>query len=128
MGLGDREIDARDYGGTRRQVVRFDAIGEAWGLVRQQWGAWTLAVLVVILALSDSSASTADVVAAWPWVRKRSANVVSKMALAVATPMAMIRPTNDWMLSVVFVISNRIAAPAITAGTVESEAKASRTD
>ena len=42
--------------------------------------------------------------------------------------MAMIRPTNDWMLSVVPVIHSVTVAPAITAGTVATEVRASRTD
>lgn len=49
MGLGDSEIDARSYGGTRPPVVRFDAIGEAWDLLKQQWGVWAVTTLVVIL-------------------------------------------------------------------------------
>ena len=40
----------------------------------------------------------------------------------------MISPTNDWMFSRVPVASSRTDAPASTAGTVETEASASRTD
>ena len=36
-----------------------------------------------------------------PSTRLRSANVTSRIALATATPIAMIAPMNDWMLSVV---------------------------
>ena len=36
-----------------------------------------------------------------PWRRRLSANVTSRMALAIATPTAMIAPMNDWMFNVV---------------------------
>ena len=47
--------------------------------------------------------STAAAVADWPRRagRRLSANVTSRMALAIATPTAMIAPMNDWMFNVV---------------------------
>ena len=50
------------------------------------------------------------------------------MALAVATPMAMIVPMNDWMFSVVPVSARAATTPAITAGIAEAEIIASRSD
>ena len=60
--------------------------------------------------------------------RSRSAKVTSKMALATATPTAMIAPMNDWMLSVVRVTNNINTTPDSTAGTAATEVNASRTD
>ena len=45
-----------------------------------------------------------------------SANVTSRIALAMATPIAMIAPMNDWMLSVVPVSQSISTTPAITRG------------
>lgn len=49
MGLKDPESNVWDRG-PRRNVVRFDAIGEAWELLKQQAGVWLLTALVVIVA------------------------------------------------------------------------------
>ncbi len=61
MGLGDGEIDAREYGRSPAAVVRFDAIGEAWGLVTQRWGTWALTVIVVIVAYGLVSGLVASI-------------------------------------------------------------------
>ena len=66
--------------------------------------------------------------AACPARRLRSANVSSRMALATATPTAMIAPMNDCVLSVVPVANRARATPASTAGTVATTSSASRTD
>jgi len=63
-----------------------------------------------------------------PAWRALSANVISRIAFAVATPMAMMAPMKDWTLSVVPVIQSAVATPAITAGTVDTTARASQTD
>ena len=54
-----------------------------------------------------------------PWRRAFSAKVTSKMAFAVATPMAMIAPMNDWMFIVVPVASKASDTPASTAGAAD---------
>ena len=45
------------------------------------------------------------------------------MALATATPMAMIAPMKDWMLSVVPVSQSMSTTPAMTAGAVATTTK-----
>jgi hypothetical protein len=50
MGVGDHELDATAPRGRAGPVVRFGAIGEAWGLVLAQWSTWVVATIVVILA------------------------------------------------------------------------------
>jgi hypothetical protein len=72
--------------------------------------------------------STAAISASLLWIRLRSANVTSRIAFATATPTAMIAPMADWMLSVVPVKYSVSTTPAITAGTVETTANASRND
>ena len=74
---------------------------------------------------APSMAAAAEATPLW---RLRSANVTSRMALATATPMAMIAPMNDWMFRVVPVAQSATATPAITAGTAETETSASRAD
>ena len=48
-----------------------------------------------------------------------SAKVISKMPLAMATPIAMMAPMNDSMFNVVRVSHSTRTTPAITAGAVE---------
>ena len=50
------------------------------------------------------------------------------MALAMATPTAMIAPMNDWMLSVVRVRYSISTTPATAAGAVETATSANRSD
>ena len=50
------------------------------------------------------------------------------MALAIATPTAMMAPMNDWMFNVVPVSSRATATPASTAGVVSTATRASRND
>jgi hypothetical protein len=50
------------------------------------------------------------------------------MALATATPTAMIAPMNDWMFTVVPVSKRARATPPITAGVVEMTTSARRID
>ena len=50
------------------------------------------------------------------------------MALATATPTAMIAPMNDCTFNVVRVRSNAAATPHSTAGTADTATNASRTD
>src|SRR5450759_3480331 len=57
-----------------------------------------------------------------------SAKVTSRIALATATPMAMIAPMNDWRLTVVPVSQSINTTPATTAGVVEMTTNASFTD
>ena len=88
-----------------------------------------MAQLVIKIGRSRARpASTPASPAAAPSVRCRSANVTSRIALATATPMAMIAPMNDWMLSVVRVASSISATPATTAGIVVSTMSACRSD
>jgi uncharacterized membrane protein len=66
MGVVDDEMDRddfnRDWGKGRGPaypgppLVRFSAIGEAWGLVLQRWPLWVLTTLVVLAAYSAVSA------------------------------------------------------------------------
>ena len=56
------------------------------------------------------------------------ADIRSKIALATATPIAMIAPMNDWMFSVVRVAHSATATPATTAGIVSTTASDSRND
>ena len=89
----------------------------------------SIAQLVMRMGRSRPCApSTAASAASAPPRRLRSAKVTSKMALATATPMAMIAPMNDWMLSVVPVRSRNTATPATTAGSAATATTASRTD
>ena len=60
--------------------------------------------------------ATAAAAGSAPSLRLRSAKVTSRMALATATPIAMIAPMNDWMLSVVPVSQSATTTPATTAG------------
>ena len=60
--------------------------------------------------------------------RRPSAKVTSRMALAIATPTAMIAPMNDWMFSVVPVRQSITTTPAIAAGAVETVTSESRND
>ena len=60
--------------------------------------------------------------------RRLSANVTSRIALAIATPTAMIAPMNDWMFSVVPVRKSITTTPAIAAGAVETVTSDSRHD
>jgi hypothetical protein len=57
-----------------------------------------------------------------------SANVTSRIAFAADTPIAMIAPINDCMLSVVPVIHRAMATPVMTAGIVERITSDTRTD
>lgn len=52
MGVADEEMDGMGWRGRPGPLVRFGAIGEAWDLFRQRWGAWMLAVLIVLLGNS----------------------------------------------------------------------------
>ena len=61
-------------------------------------------------------------------MRARSAKVIRRMALATATPMAMIAPIADWMLSVVPVNQSASTTPASAAGIVETTMNESRSD
>jgi hypothetical protein len=49
MGVGDEELDARYRADRPRPVVRFDAIGEGWGLFQREVGVWILTALIVLL-------------------------------------------------------------------------------
>ena len=63
-----------------------------------------------------------------PVCRAFSAKVTSRIALATATPTAMIAPMNDWMFSVVWVMYSAKATPATTAGVVATDTNASLND
>ena len=89
-----------------------------------------MAQLVIRIGRSrPSRPSTAARLASAPSSRRCcSANVTSRIALATATPMAMIDPMNDWRLTVVRVSQSISTTPATTAGVVETTTSASRTD
>jgi hypothetical protein len=72
--------------------------------------------------------STAASPAPAPVNRLRSAKVTSRMALATATPTAMMLPIADWILSVLPVSQSITTIPASTAGRVDNTARESRTD
>jgi uncharacterized membrane protein YraQ (UPF0718 family) len=76
----------------------------------------------------DRAASTPAASAEAPLRRVCSAKVTSRIALATATPIAMMAPMNDCTLSVVPVTSKAVATPARTAGTVEMTTRARRSD
>ena len=63
-----------------------------------------------------------------PPIRSRSAKVTSRIALATATPIAMIAPMSNSMFNVVRVIQSATATPEITAGIVRTIASESRKD
>jgi hypothetical protein len=52
MGVADEEMDGMGWRERPRPLVRFGAIGEGWELFKQQWGAWMLAVLIVLICNS----------------------------------------------------------------------------
>ena len=79
----------------------------------------------VIPAAADATAAGTP---SGPRRRLCSANVTSRMALAVAIPTAMIAPMNDWMFSVEPVSHSINTTPATTAGAVDTDTKASRND
>lgn len=50
MGMGDSSLDQHGFSVTPgRAHVRFGAIGEAWGLFKQQWGPWLVTALFVVI-------------------------------------------------------------------------------
>jgi hypothetical protein len=57
MGVVDDELDRVDRAWTysKRPLVRFSAIGEAWGLVLERWPLWALTVVLVLIAHSALS-------------------------------------------------------------------------
>jgi hypothetical protein len=56
MGIVDDEMDTvgRSYP-ARHPLLRFNAIGEAWGLLMRHWPIWVLAVLIVLVCNSALS-------------------------------------------------------------------------
>jgi hypothetical protein len=52
MGMMDDEMDAMRGGFPHRPLVRFEAIGEGWGLLMQRWPLWLLTVLIVLIGYS----------------------------------------------------------------------------
>ncbi len=80
-----------------------------------------MARLVIRIARNRLRApSTAASDALAPASRLRSAKVTSKMALATATPTAMIAPIKDWIFKLVPVAQSIRTTPAMTAGVVET--------
>ena len=49
MGVLDDEIDDRGQAYRGTPLVRFSAIGEAWGLLLRRWPMWVLTVLIVLV-------------------------------------------------------------------------------
>src|SRR5438105_3516648 len=49
MGVGDEEIDARDWARRHRPLVRFGVIGDGWDLFQREAGVWMLTALIVLL-------------------------------------------------------------------------------
>lgn len=59
MGIVDDELDAMDPASPGRPwprpMVRFGAIGEAWGLLMSRWPMWVLTTLIVLIGYSALS-------------------------------------------------------------------------
>jgi hypothetical protein len=89
----------------------------------------SMAQLVIRIGRSRLAApSTAAARADSPPRRRSSANVTSRIAFAIATPIAMMAPMNDWIFKFEPVNHKASSTPAMTAGAVETVASASRTD
>jgi len=52
MGFVHDEMDAMDRSRPAPPLIRFSAIGEAWGLLLQRWPMWVLTVLIVVVCHS----------------------------------------------------------------------------
>src|SRR5437667_9394082 len=88
-----------------------------------------IAMLVIRIGLMRVCAPwIAATFEALPVRRYSSAKMTSKIALATATPMAMMAPMKDWIFKVVLVSRRAKITPQITAGTVERTTRANRMD
>ena len=52
MGVVDDEMDAMGRAFPHAPLVRFGAIGEAWGLLMRRWPTWVLTVVIVLVCNS----------------------------------------------------------------------------